>query len=401
MRNPAAIGFALLFAALVLTGCKKTLNRNITLSKSDRNPYGAWYAYAQLDWLFPGATVLDNTESPATKSHGNWTQLEWLAEGFKTDSSRALYMVLASTFDPSPEEWEKITAFADAGNSVWLSAGDFGDRLTDSFHLALSSIDSGEANFHTAFLAPADTTTFTYPGFSWHGYFSAFDTAQWQPLARDGHGKVVMIGSRDTTHGHWLLQSTPFAMSNFFLLHRQNKKYYDQLPLFFPEDIDVVVWDNYFRQPFHQKKYDQWSVMTGSAPLRWSLFVGLLAAALYIGSEIKRRQRMIPVVDPLTNSSVDFVKTVGRLYFNRHDNADLSLKMLSHFREQVKARYGLQSADWSAEFEQALVYKSGKPAADVSRLMVQVRQVDALQSISDNDLLALNQSIDQFFKNDN
>ena len=59
-----------LFACL--PACKKTLNRNITLNKIDKNPYGAWYAYEQLDWIFPLATVLVNTESPALINNGNW-----------------------------------------------------------------------------------------------------------------------------------------------------------------------------------------------------------------------------------------------------------------------------------------------------------------------------------------
>lgn len=388
-----------LFACL--PACKKTLNRNITLNKTDKNPYGAWYAYEQLDWIFPLATVLVNTESPALINNGNWPQLDYLVDGIKSDSGKAIYMVIAPDFDPGPDEWEKVAAFADAGNSVWISAGYFGVQLTDSFKLQVSSIDSGEANLRTHLLSPADTNSYTYPGLSEHSYFRALDTTKWKTLAVDGNGKPVMIAQRDTSHGHWVLQSNPLTMSNFFLLHQQNKKYYDQVALFFPENTDAIIWDDYYRRPFRQSGHNQWQAMTSSAPLRWSIALALLAVALYIISEIKRRQRSIPELDPLTNSSVDFVKTVGRLYFNRHDNADLSIKMLAQFKEQVKLRYGLQPAEWSVVFEQALVYKSGKPAVEVSHLLAQVRQVDALQTISDADLLALNQSIDQFFKNDN
>lgn len=393
----------LLFVVLVaaLSGCKKTLNRNITLNKSDKNPYGAWYARTQLDWLFPQAPVFDNTESPAKISNGNWPQLSLLTDGFVSDSGHALYMVLTQRFVPTAEEWEHITDFAATGNSVWISANYFGERLTDSFHLRLASADAGEGSLQTSFLFPADTGRFIYPGFGTHDYFTAFDSLQWQPLATDENGKVVLVASRDTAQGHWVLQSTPLCLSNFFLLHKQNKTYYDRLARLFPDNIEAIVWDDYFRRPVRPKDFNEWSVMTRSPALRWSLFLALLAATLYIVSEVKRRQRMIPVLDPLANSSVDFVKTVGRLYFNRHDNADLSQKIVTLFREQVREKYGLHSAGWDAAFEKALQYKSGKPADEVSRLLIQVRQADNMTATGDEELLQLNRSIDHFFKNNN
>lgn len=72
------------------------------------------------------------------------------------------------------------------------------------------------------------------------------------------------------------------------------------------------------------------------APLRWAiyLFVSVIAFALIFTA--RRRQRVIPVVTSPANRTMEMVKHIGSLYFQRHDNADLLAKKYQYFVEQVR-----------------------------------------------------------------
>lgn len=56
------------------------------------------------------------------------------------------------------------------------------------------------------------------------------------------------------------------------------------------------------------------------------VFVANGALTFYTVFESKRRQKFIPIIPPLHNSSLDFTETVGLLYFNKSDHSNLAEK---------------------------------------------------------------------------
>jgi len=67
---------------------------------------------------------------------------------------------------------------------------------------------------------------------------------------------------------------------------------------------------------------------------------------------------MVPLISPLRNTSVDFVRTIGRLYFQRRDNHNLAMKMAAHFLDQVRTRYHMASTTMDDDFIDRLSYRT-------------------------------------------
>ncbi|MEJ7677787.1 MAG: hypothetical protein WKG06_07955 [Segetibacter sp.] len=65
----------------------------------------------------------------------------------------------------------------------------------------------------------------------------------------------------------------------------------------------------------------------------------LAGLLLYVLFEMKRRQRIIPVITPLKNSTLDFVKTVASVYYNEKDNNGIADKKVNYFLEFVRSRF--------------------------------------------------------------
>ena len=66
------------------------------------------------------------------------------------------------------------------------------------------------------------------------------------------------------------------------------------------------------------------------------MLIALLSIILFIFFNAKRRQRIIPIIEPLVNSTVDFTKTIGNLYFQQNNNADLINKKIIKPLEKIK-----------------------------------------------------------------
>ncbi|RYF99314.1 MAG: hypothetical protein EOO02_17180, partial [Chitinophagaceae bacterium] len=59
------IMFLMIMVAVVISGCGgKRLNKQVTLWKNDKIPYGTWYAFNNLGSIYPDAKVVVNRDAP-------------------------------------------------------------------------------------------------------------------------------------------------------------------------------------------------------------------------------------------------------------------------------------------------------------------------------------------------
>ena len=73
--------------------------------------------------------------------------------------------------------------------------------------------------------------------------------------------------------------------------------------------------------------------------LRWSYLLLLATIFIYIIFKSKRKQRIIPAIEPNKNSSLEFVNTVSKLYLNQ----DKHYKFIVHYKQSflnfIKTKY--------------------------------------------------------------
>lgn len=403
MANSKHISFWIL-SVLLLTGCfsaeKKELNKRVTLWRNDKIPYGTWYAHEQLKHVFPYAYIENRTQSPDPLHHGSNNNNPLVEED---DSSHSLLIAIAPTVNPDSSEVEALSGFLARGNHIFLSAFQFSQPLLDSLGLSMTNTPfnlNTNTTLHFTLQHPLedDSAEFQYPGFGGHSYFDKYDTNTTHVLARDSGGHAIFVEFHMNSGGSILLSTIPLSFSNFFLLHQSNKAYYDLVFSYLPGNIEYVIWDDYFRDVNRNHYSSSLAAMLKQPALRAAFYIILLLAALLLFSEIKRRQRIVPVIAPLQNSSVDFVTTVGRLYLQRKDNLDLARKMTIHFKEYVRNKFGLDTSILDENFEDLLAYKSGYPKPDLHQLLYTIRVAEDFREMSDDNLMAFSAQLDKFYK---
>ena len=124
----------------------------------------------------------------------------------------------------------------------------------------------------------------------------------------------------------------------------------------------------------------------------------LFTAVLFILFMGKRKQRIIPVIEPVRNTTLDFVQTIGRLYFNRHDNKNLAIKKITFFMDYLRNRFFIRNADDAGLINQ-LSLKSGISEIELQSLFNTINHARNCKVLSDHDLMILNNKIDEFYKN--
>jgi hypothetical protein len=167
-------------------------------------------------------------------------------------------------------------------------------------------------------------------------------------------------------------------------------------------DVNKVVWDEYYLNKIQrerpQKKQGWLSVLFRYPALKAALLTSILALLLYVLLEMRRKQRYIPVVSKPKNDSLNFVKTIGRLYYDKGDHKNLCRKMSAYFLEHIRNKYKLPTGTLDEVFISNLKYKSGAEETAIREIVTFINHLEATPAVSSNQLTGFHKKLDAFYK---
>ena len=432
------IGAILLYAlvSVHITGCSGDMSQNplvrwkISLKSDDKRPYGTYLAFQSLGYFFPGAKI------------------ETLAAGFRYSNmdSKMLYgrhslLILEGLdFRLSEKEWNDLRVFMSNGNEVIVFCSTLDSKIEKDLKCKkeLGGIEEYPVTYSessgknrsaydympwrdnkTALTLAADTSIqYNYKGHFIHGYFSfnsdsaiSDDSSHSEPDSLNTAGADSDIPYIDTIGyingmpdvikyefgaGHFTLHAAPLVLSNYFLLQKTNENYLAGIWRTLPDSIDHVYWNEYYKRS--GRASDTW-VLWNYTATKLALLLAISTLLVYVLFEGKRKQRMIPEIAPYRNDSVSFVETVGRLYYNKGNHANLAEKMTQQFLEWVRIQYFLNTNLLNEEFTRQLIVKSGQPESVVSSLVEMIHEIRlGYQHIDEAYLYKLYTTIQLFYK---
>jgi hypothetical protein len=125
----------------------------------------------------------------------------------------------------------------------------------------------------------------------------------------------------------------------------------------------------------------------------------LATLLLYVLSAMRRRQRLIPPYAKPANASLDFVRTMGRLYYDRRDHHNLAKKMAAFFLEGVRSRYKLSTTALDDAFVQELHQKSGYGYGELKNITDFIQYINTYTFITEPELAQFYERLRLFYKN--
>jgi hypothetical protein len=389
----------------------------MSLWRLDNIPYGTRYAYENLSSLFPRAVIRTSDKFPILSGGEN-----------SSDTIRAL-VVLTTAFVPEPDEMKSLIRFASYGNHVFISAMYLDDTVLAMLHLKSGGSETNSPDFNTrdqskqdedenkksggsetnldtiglAKIGLLDPVTrewikYSYPGVFFRNHFEINDTGYSRILGRGDNDKANFIHISYAHHGAIYIHLEPLAFSNFFLLHKMNKSYYDHAFSWIPRQTGVVEWSDYFRYSHRGDNYSALHFVLSNRSLRWAFWLTLILFSLFFLLESKRKQRAIAEIPKLRNASEDFVKTVGRLYFQQKNNQNLAVKMVSTFLENIRSVYNIPTSVLDDKFCRDLAFRTGRHLTEITDLMLSIHDARLNISLTDREILDLHLKINQFNK---
>lgn len=361
------------------------VNWSKTYVKTDKIPYGTYILYQQLTALFDGVPV-------ASCRKRVYNTLEEL--GGTSDS----YILITSNVDIDEPDYAKMISYVTAGNDVFIAAYEHGSILEDSLHIRTTgnfSFSDSVASVHFTNPTLKADKKYRYDRQIGADYFVKFDTASVAVLAANDEGKAIFIRYK-LGKGNLYLLSSPDYFTNYALLTADGAAF-ASTALSYLNPQHQIIWDDYQTLG----SLDQQSpmrVFLNDDYLRPAYLIALFSLMAFVLYGIKRRQRVIPIITPLENTSIEFAKVVSSVYYHQRDNRDILAKQHTYFLEYVRTHYRIKPSDNELDFIAQLSGRSGVGESTLKAIMQGIRDIRSGKHIDDKALVLHHRHIEDFYQ---
>jgi hypothetical protein len=378
-----ALGSLMLIYLIAQYNRPKGINWDETLNINDKIPFGTYVLYDRINDIFPGSVVKTYREPlyNVINDHG---------------IKHGTYLIICKTINFNEYDYIKLKKFVNEGNDVFIAASYFGDEIGKDLKVQTQVVFDHRDALGIRFSNPKMDTTQLYSAEKDMniGYFSKIDTAKALVLGKNTKHKANFI-KYTIGKGHIYLNATPLMFTNYSLLTNGGMDYAAKALSVVKNDHNLI-WDQYYALGRPEDETSM-RVFLRNPALRWAFYLAFFSMAFFIIYEAKRRQRIIPVVEPLKNTTVDFVTVVGQVYYEKRDNADIAHKKALYLLSYIRDTYSLRTNNLDEEFTEMLAKKSGVPISLATDLATALNFITVHEDITDRELIKLNQLIEQFY----
>ena len=180
------------------------------------------------------------------------------------------------------------------------------------------------------------------------------------------------------------------------MLWDHNHKFISGALSYFPPK--KITWTEYY-QLGRQESGSPIRFILSDESLRWAYYLTLFTLLTFVFFEAKRRQRIIPIVKPPENTTLEFAETVGNLYFSHGDHLNLAKKKILFFKEKIRSKYYIQTNVLDEDFYKELSNKTGETVENIKELFKYIGEIERRKQISEAALFDLSKKLDEFLKN--
>ncbi|WP_412464332.1 DUF4350 domain-containing protein [Flavobacterium mekongense] len=327
---------------------------------------------------------------------------EFLDENYDYNKEADNYTVkgtlfhVCDTYIIDDESTKEMFYYVSHGNNAFLSVERLPEIFTDSLNIKLDA-DFNFKSQTNCWMANPNLGQQKYD-LSKGGnntYFSSIDTLTTTILGYQSgkDNKRVNFIKVPYKKGNFFIHLQPTAFTNYHLLKDNHYQYTEKVLSYVPNGN--VYW-LVNEQEGLTESTSMLRFIRSQPALMYAWYLFLTGIVIFMIFNAKRRQRVIPIIKPLSNTTVDFTKTIGNLYYQEGNHQNLIDKKIIYFLERVRNEYLIDTAVLDENFIKKLHAKTGKDIKDIEHLvyLINYQKKSYHQSI-ETDLIEINKAIEK------
>ena len=378
----------------------------IFLEANQKDPVNWYPSYSITDKIPQGTFVFyESLEKVAKVEQVNIPPFEFLEDTTTTGT----YFFLNASVGIDAAELNKLLKWVEKGNTAVISASYISYPLLDTLKITNDQKirKNGLENIPQYNFANKDLRSEKYYEFNRDHTLEYFDSLNGKQQKVLGIAKVKDDNSVQNDslanfveskfgEGRFLLHSSPQAFTNYFLLEGENFEYAEKF-LAYLDLQKTIYWDNHYKNGkiIHTSPL---YILLSNRYFKWAYYFVIIATILFIFFEGKRKQKSIPVVDPLRNQTYDYTRTIAGMYLDQKDYRTIAQKIRDQFFIFLQKEFKINVKE-QKNYRQLIEQQTKISSEEIDLLFDQIKALEVKPSVTKKDIEALNRLIIQFKKN--
>lgn len=383
-----------------------------TYRKTDKLPFGSFIAYKGFESEFRDYWI-NISNKPFDKT---WLDMK-SDTGFT--SKYSLYFLITKNLVLTMEETNAMMQFVNAGNDLFISAEYVDPKLQDAVYCKINRqyemVSEATGKMNDTFVSlyygnDFNSQKYSYYYFPFSSFISSYDSSNARVLGVNEINLpdyIVLFAGK----GRLYLHIAPRTFSNYFLLTKDNYRYFEYVTAYLRFEPQYVYWDEYYKNvssgrngnSMHKKngdtEFSSLGVIRKNPSLWWAFCIAVAGIVLFIIFNLKRKQRTIKTIKPNSNTTIAFAETIGALYLQQKNNKNIAEKMITYFYDYIRRTYFINTSPGDTHFVKSLSGKSGISFDEVNQLFERMQNIKVQDEVSDEELFELNAGIEKFKNN--
>lgn len=310
------------------------------------------------------------------------------------------YIFICQAFEIDKNDRNQLLTYVKQGNNAFISAYEFSDTLlkTLGVRATLKAPTLRDTALVMNFVNPIFKKKggYVFSEDDGRNYFLVKKAENVTVLAQNARNEPIFLKVK-YGKGYFFLHNLPLALTNYYVLPPKTADFAFNSLSYLP--VLPVYWDEYLKQGrFGEDEQSIFRYIMTQPPLQWAYYLILFGLLIYVIFAGKRTQRIIPILEIPKNTSLEFIQTIGKMYFQQSDHANIAQKKIQHLLLYIRERFGLRTTELDEEFKEALIQKTGLPPLDINVLFSEIAHAERSGTLSEYALLSLNRRIEDFYQ---
>ncbi|WP_338377063.1 DUF4350 domain-containing protein [uncultured Flavobacterium sp.] len=367
----------------------KPINWTPTFALNDKIPFGLYVFGQEVENLFSNQKITKINNTPYEYFYDKYDYND------STYTVKGDILYINEDFALDNSSVDELFYYASRGNDVFISSTFFSNSLKDTlgFDIETSNIfmDSFALNISNKNLNPKD---YYYSKGVSTKYFSKIDTTNTIVLGHQSSTKKNLTNFIKIPYktGNFYLHTQPIVFTNYYMLKDKNHEYVEQISSYLKQD--KIFW---FAKSYNDSQLNQSPMryILSQPSLKWAWYIALISILIFIVFNAKRKQRVIPIIEPLKNTTVDFTKTIGNLYYQEGNHKNIIDKKIIYFLEKIRNEYLIDTTELNESFINRFQHKSGHKKEDIATAFQLINHLKRKEICNEKDIVALNLAIEK------
>tara|TARA_R110002126_G_scaffold169259_7_gene317830 strand:+ start:247 stop:1467 length:1221 start_codon:yes stop_codon:yes gene_type:complete len=397
-RSKIILGFLIaVLVGIIVTEIirPRPINWRPSYTSISKIPFGCFVLFNELPSLFPNSEIQLVEESIYDVL-------------IKNDSSKiSNYLLINENIYLDDQETNQILKYVAKGNQVFIATTELKGKLADTLNIEiLQEYTIKEDTVSVAFTnSDINNRIYEFERGVNTAYFTSLDTLNTEVLGHIHFTDNLFLNNEKNVKqvkpnfiktsfgkGSFIINTLPIAFTNYYLL--SDKSNYSADSFSYLEN-QLLFWDDY-KKSGRKVITSPMRFVLNQPALKWSYYLVLFGLLLFVIFKAKREQRIIPVIKPLENSSVEFAKTVGSLYYQNKDYTNLNGKKINFFLNYLRNGYYINTTVLDEKLVTQLAAKAGKNIEETKSLIDFILGLKNKPIHTEQDTLKLAKKINTF-----